>query len=237
MTRKLTYLLIACFALYSCKKDSDVYKDLYLLDGFHTIDLNSVFEVILIEDSIFEIEIESTSRNIENVNFEIVDSVLIIQNDRKLKWTSPNEEAIKLYIKSKPLRRINANETCNIRTNNPITSDEFGITMGSKANLATLDLNCRIFYYWNSFPCGGKIILSGKTDEIKIWNTALMIIDAKNVSSKYALVENESKGVVEVTATENIDYKITGTGNIHLYGNPPKITEKNSSSSGKLIQF
>ena len=79
--------------------------------------------------------------------------------------------------------------------------------------------------------------MSGKTEELKIWNTAIMSVDAKNLVTEYALVENDSKGVCEVNVTNRLDYKIKGKGDIHLYGNPPEINEGEVSSTGKLIFF
>lgn len=237
MKFQLACIFIFLVTLSGCKKVSEIERQFHELEAFHTIDLNSSFEVILTEDSTYFMEIVSTEKNIDKTKFNVEDSVLSIVNERKLKWTNPEDEPIKIYINSKKLKRVNANETCNITNTNPITTDEFGITFGSKTNTATLDLNCRVFYYWNSFPCGGKLILRGKTDELKLWNTALMAIDAKNITTKFALVENDSKGTIEVNVTEKLDYKITGTGDIHLYGKPGEITNMNSNSSGNLVEL
>ena len=118
----------------------------------------------------------------------------------------------------------------------PITSTEFGLVLTGKSNQANLELNGNIFYYWNNFPTGGKLTLSGKTEILKIWNFDLMSVDAKNLTSKYAIVENSSKGDCAVTVLNKLEYKISGEGNIQLYGEPSEIIETGLFSTGRLIQ-
>ena len=236
---KIYYPLILIFFLLSaCKKDKEErIRRSYSLDEFDTIQLHNSFDVFLIEDSVFSVEAEGSKSDLDKLEIAVENKTLNIKNLKKLKWTSPKGNPIALYIKSKPLKEVHANETCDIRTINPISSDEFGLILKSKANTADLQLNGNIFYYWNNFPCGGKLTLSGQVNELKIWNTAIMSVDAQNLITNYALVENNSQGVCKVNVLNRLDYKIDGLGDIHLYGSPPEIIQKPSSSSGRLIVF
>lgn len=232
----ISAILLSVF--FSCNhQDEESVMKMHQVPTFHTVELNSTFDVFLTEDSTFSLEIIAPESVINKIDFKVDQETLIIENNKKLKWSSPKDENIKLYIKSKPLKRINAKETCNVKTLNPITSESFGIVMESKANLADLQLNCDRFYYWNNFPCGGKLTLSGQTKELLLWNTAIMSIDAKSLLTDYALVENNSKGKCEVNVLKRIEYKISNSGDIHVYGNPEKIVNNGSSSTGKLIEF
>ncbi|MBI9069377.1 MAG: DUF2807 domain-containing protein [Salinivirgaceae bacterium] len=150
---------------------------------------------------------------------------------------SPDKNKIELHIHYKSIREIYAHETCNIQTKNPITSNSFGLVFESKANEANLELDCGTFYYWNNFPCGGKLTLYGHTKELKLWNYALTTVDAYNLFTSFAIVENSSKGDCIINVAEELNYAIKGEGNIVLFGNPGKIneTETGTFSTGKLI--
>ncbi|MBL4708061.1 MAG: DUF2807 domain-containing protein [Flavobacteriales bacterium] len=231
-------LFVTILFFFSCSKDNE--KEVRILNNlgvFHEVTLNSAFEVILIQDSINFIEIVTVESLKKDIEVKLVNEVLSIVNNKKFKWTNPENNIPTLYIHCAEFKKINANESCNFTTPTPITSKEFGIVLKDKANYADLQINCDVFFYWNNFPTGGKLTLSGTTKELKIWNTAIMSVDAKNLVAEYALIENESKGICEVNVTNKLEYKITGKGDIHLYGNPPEIIQNEVSSTGKLIQF
>ncbi len=206
------------------------------LSPFTEIEFNNCFDVYLNEDTIYSIEIIANEEMIGDIAFEVQDSVLMINNYASGKWLTPRKNKIQLYINSKQLSKVNANETCNIETISPITSNEFCLVLKSKANEASLELACNSFCYWNNFPCGGKLTLSGTVENLTLWNFAIMYVDAKNLIAKNALVENNSEGDCEVTVTNKLEYSIKGTGNIHLYGSPLEIIKIDLTSSGQLIQ-
>jgi len=92
------------------------------------------------------------------------------------------------------------------------------------------------FYYWNDFPCGGLLTLSGKAESLKLWNYAILSVDAKYLTAKTAIVENNSQGDCTVNVGEKLNYSITNKGNINLYGSPTEIIEGVLNSSGQLIE-
>lgn len=223
------------FVFLSCRKNNPETSITQELETFAEIELNNNFDVYLIEDSIFSIEIKGYQKTISKVTYSIENDVLKIDNDMKYKFTHPKTNKVSLYIHSKPLRKVTANETCYLRTINTITSDDFGLIFKSKANFADLEFNGKVFYYWNNFPCGGKLTLQGTSEQLKIWNTAITSVDAKNLISDYAIVENSSKGLVEVNVINKFEYSLLGDGNIELYGAPPIRTEMQKTGSGELI--
>lgn len=232
------FTLLFTTLFFSCSKDHEeevrIRKDLGV---FHEVNLNSAFEVVLIQDSVYYVEIVTVESLKKDMEVKLENEVLSFTNTKRFKWTNPENNTPTLYIHCAEFKKVNANESCNFTTPTPITSKEFGIILKDKANYANLQLNCESFFYWNNFPTGGKLTLSGSTKELKIWNTAIMSVDAKNLVTEYALVENDSKGICEVNVTHKIEYKITGNGDIHLYGQPTEIVETAPSIGGKLVPF
>ena len=88
---------------------------------------------------------------------------------------------------------MSINESCEVSNLGTLKGIELGITCASKLNEAKLNLDYSTIYYWNNFPCGGKLELSGTCTFLKIWNFALMQVDAKNLITNHVLVENSGK--------------------------------------------
>ncbi len=234
MVRILPYLLGALL-LFACKKNNPKTAHWQPLDPFDEVQLNSPFDVQLQEDTAFFVEIIGYKKTVSGIDFELTDGVLKIENKMKGRFLKPNTNKAKLIIHSKPLRLLQANETCDISTVNPITSPEFGLILKSKGNFADLELNSAIFYFWNNYPCGGKLTLTGQTDQLKIWSSAIFTVDAKNLQAKYAFVENNSKGSCFVNATDALEYNIRSEGNIEVYGNPPLVVNNGNSGDGQFV--
>ncbi|MES2589169.1 MAG: DUF2807 domain-containing protein [Bacteroidota bacterium] len=229
------YLCILLFLIFSCKKESSTLSELTSTEYFNEISLNSYFEVVLIQRNEHAIQLEGKEKRFDKIDFEVKDSVLTIKNSSKGVWLNPDKNKIKLYITFKDLKKINLNESCEVSNLGTLSGNELGIVCASKLNEAKLNLNYSTVYYWNNFPCGGKIELSGNCSFLKIWNFALMQIDAKNLLTEHVLVENSSKGDCSVYTNELIEYSIFGEGNVKVFGNPTTIIKKEVTSNGKLI--
>ena len=232
---KYLYFLVLIVFFWSCSKPEALESKFVKLEAFDKIAFNNPFDIYLTEDTCYSLEIIADGDRIKNIDYSLVDSVLTLTNRTKFKWLKPTKNKIEIYIHSKPLKKVWLNETCHLHTLNPITSESFGLILKSKMNEATLDLDCRGFYYWNNFPCGGKLTLKGKAHHIKLWNYAILTIDAQELTTQEALVENNSQGDCTVNVSEELVYSITNSGNINLYGNPNRVIKNEISSSGRLV--
>lgn len=236
MVRIFTYIL-GFLLLLGCQKNNPKVTLTKTFDTFEEIHLNSPFDVQLQEDSTFYIEIIANQKTIEAITFDLSNGVLKIENELSGRFLKPNTNKVTLVIHSKPLKLLQANETCFISTVNPITSLDFGLIMKSKGNFAELELNSKVFYFWNNYPCGGKLTLTGTTEQLKIWSSAIFSVDAKNLVTQYAFVENNSKGNCEVNVSSALEYNIRSEGNIGVYGNPVTIVENGNSGDGAFILY
>ena len=233
--RNLIAFFALSFFLTACQKNNPEGSITKPLADFHEIEINNNFDVFLVEDSVFFVEIQGHEKTIQKVNCIVESEVLTIDNLQKQKFTHPKTNKVTLYIHTNQLTKVSANETCQLKTVNAIHTTSFSYTAKSKANFADLEVNCTDFSYWNNFPCGGKITLRGTTNQLKIWNTAIMSIDAKGLTTGYAYIENSAKGLCEVNVANKLEYKILGDGNIEVYGAPSIIHELVKTGKGSLI--
>lgn len=236
MRNKCLIIILLSAPILSCKKQLSN-TNLYLeLTEFDTLTLNSVFEVELTQDTVNFIELNGSTKIIEKIEAINNNGNLSLTNNYNGNWLYPRNNKIVIRLHTNGLKLIKANETCNIRSTNALTGSEIGLIMTSKLNEATLQLNCGTFYYWNNFPCGGKINLSGQVNSLKLWNVALMTVDAKELTSQTAIVENSSKGDCKLTCLQELTCALKGEGNIYLRGNPVNVTITEQSSTGKLLK-
>ncbi len=220
--------------LFACKKEEEV-NLVVSLNAFHSVEINNTFEVQLEEDNSYYIEIIGSKEFAEAVEYEISDSTLKLNSSANNKWTHPTDKQVIIVVHAPPLKLVTSNETSLVKTNTPITSHEFGLIMKGKSNTADLDLQGDIFYYWNNFPTGGLLTLRGNVQDLKIWNTGIMTVDARSLNAQNAEIENDAESDCIVTVGQKIKWSITDEGNIHLYGNPSIIEQLVHTGSGGLI--
>ncbi len=228
-------LLTFTFLFSSCKKNFTSVSQEKTLEQFDSLVLQSVFEVHLIEGTTNAVRIDGAKKIVEDIECNVTNNTLTITNKYKGNWMHPRKNKIKIYITTDGLNLITANETCDIYADTPLTGNEIGLVLKSKLNMAHLDLACNTFYFWNNFPCGGKVKLQGNVNMLKLWNVALMEVDASNLAATDAFVENSSKADCILKCQQNLSYSIKGEGNIRVKGTPGTITNFGETSIGKLI--
>jgi hypothetical protein len=99
---------------------------------------------------------------------------------------------------------------------------------------ADLQFDCTTFYYWNNIN-GGAMKLNGQVQELKLWNTGLCSVNARDLQTNYALVDNGSQGDCIVNVNTTLEYSITGIGNIKYSGTPSQIVQRAITGTGQLI--
>lgn len=237
MAQQVKYLLfILVIAAFSgCQKYKNRVSEEHQLDGFHTLILDDSFEVELVESDGYKVTIEAAEKYIDQIKWEITDSTITFTNESKRKWMHPAHNKIKLRISCPSLKLIKAFESCSVKTIEPITTYEFGIIVGGKLNMADLEFNNSVVYCWNYFPCGGTLKFSGNTNTVKVWSTAILTVDSRNLNANDAYIVHNGKNDLFLYANQLFNYSIQGNGNLNVYGNPGQVQEVDKSGNGELI--
>ncbi|MBN1118025.1 MAG: DUF2807 domain-containing protein [Bacteroidales bacterium] len=233
--KSILFQLIFMLMIVSCENNKELTSRNIELAPFNKIVLNSTFDISLNEGNSYGLEAYGDERLLQKLEFEIIDSTLFLGINSHLLWTMPENNVVQVQVNSMHLEEIKAEETSNIKTLTPITSETFRLLLLNKVSEANLELNCNSFLYYNNFSSGGRLLLSGSVSNLKLQNFAIMSVDAKALLAKQAHVYNESQGDCIVNVLESLTYSIDGIGDIHLYGLPPAIEKLNTSSTGRLI--
>jgi hypothetical protein len=235
--KKMKGILIGSFflLLLSCGKDPKTAVREIESGSFHTLTIDNRFDVILTQGSTESVTVSGHPSLIEKVSCSLTDGELRVTSSFKSAWLRPKNNRVTIYITVVELKRLNINETGSLVCTNELLGDEIGLITTGKLADVNLKLNCATFYYWNNFPCSGKISLSGNCTQLKIWNHALMQVDAKDLLSNNSLIENFSKGDVTVSPVSQLVYRIAGEGNIRVNGTPSFVEILGNDGTGKLI--
>lgn len=241
--KKFVYTLLFTGLLFSCQKVNDCFsgagEEIIIesaISEFDSLYVNNVFEVHLIQDTIYYITIKAKEAFAESTSFNIVDNTLILENDHKCKFTKPEKNDIKVYIQVEEISRIRLNESSKLISDNALRNDnEIGLAINSKFNEADLNLDCKTFYYSNTHLNGGKTNLHGEVEYLKIWNGSLGSVDSRDLSAENVLIVTDSKADCFVRVNNVLDCTILGYGNVYYFGKPSVLIVNDTISTGKLI--
>ncbi|NPA45118.1 MAG: hypothetical protein GXO49_06265, partial [Chlorobi bacterium] len=161
-----------------------------------------------------------------------------LNNDHKCYFIKPKSNDIYITIHVKKISLIKLNGSSKVTSKIPLINNyEIGLIANAKYNEADLNVNSKVFYYWNTHLNGGRIFVKGSVETLKLWNASLGSVDATNLNAENVLVDNDSKGNCKVNVSNKLECKITGTGNVYYYGTPKTIIYNDSLSIGGQLIF
>ncbi len=79
----------------------------------------------------------------------------------------------------------------------------------------------------------GDVTLSGTADRLNAQITGSGDLRAGDLAAKYVRVTVTGSGDATIRATEELDAGVTGSGDVHYFGNPPKV-RKSVTGSGDI---
>ena len=232
---RVMHILLAFLAL-SCGKDDEVIRT-FNLDEFEKIDFKDSFNVVFHTSTDYRIVATGTERFTEDLDVIYAGDSIQVENGVKAAWLRPESNKVRLDVYCDSLSQIKASESCVITSADTLRSLDLLVIVGGKLNVANLMVNCSVFGYYNIFPCSGVMTFSGKTEQLNIWNDALMEVKANNLVAKGVFIENRSSSDCNIQVRKSLRYSILNRGNILFRGNPEVIEEIDNSGDGELISI
>lgn len=233
----LTWATLIIVLSGSCRRE-DPYEGFvsktYNYASIDTLQLEGVYDVILIQDTINKIVVNGPERVVNKTDLTNENGTLRIDTRGNGQMFHPREGNTRLYVHVTSIKLINIYETCSISTPVPLTGYEIGVISKARTMDVDLKLNCTVFYYWNN-PVGGRITLHGQVNELKFWNAGLARVDASDLQAEFAIADNGSQDNCSVNARQQIIYSLTSVGNILYYGNPQLVSDK-VTGTGQILR-
>ncbi len=195
--------------------------------GFHNIDLNGSYDVLISQDSVYSLTIEGEGNVLERITTEVLDGTLKIDSKGCIK----SHRAIKIRISMPDLQMVELNGSGDIRSNNTfvVNSDVFLVINGS----GDMDFKIKTPKMLETRINGsGDIIIAGEADKQLLNITGSGDIHSFDLSAKTGEIKVDGSGNSEVNIAETMDVRITGSGNVIYIGTPSM--EVNISGSGTV---
>jgi hypothetical protein len=132
-------------------------------------------------------------------------------------------ESIEVTVYYQKLESVEASEGSYVNSETPIKAINFSLNAKEGAEIK-IDLDVqRASVKLNS---GGKIIISGTTDNQEVMITSGGELKASNFKSKQTTVSVSAGGEASIHATDFVDAKVKAGGEIYIYGSPKQINQK-----------
>ena len=192
---------------------------------FHTL---KVFDRI-------EVELIKSDKNSLFVYAEYDDKLDILNKDGVLKIRTDFDKLlsgqdIKILLHYKAIDIIDVNEGGELHSKNTINQFEIEVN-AQEGGIVSLLLDTKFTQIKAS--TGGQIKLSGKSKKIDISVNTGAKCDAKDLVTAVSKTTLLTGGEIKVNSSEANTSKITGGGNIYIYGNPKNV-DKKTTFGGKI---
>ncbi len=241
MKNAILIFLNSCLAIVLCtscemgnclhgtgKKTKQVYETGY----FREVNARGMFEIILVQDSFYYIELEGGDKVLEYTGVKNIDSILYLDNSNDCFFLRDYEK-IKCYVHFTDYFVISLFDVCKVTSQHPITSN---LTMIVPAEMAEVDiqLDNPHFHFYNHRNTGGSYTFRGFCDWCVISGYYAAKFDLSSLMTREMNINNSTIGDIYVRADELLRVQIHNKGNVYFYGSPEIIIDS-ISGTGQLF--
>jgi hypothetical protein len=229
----LIYLVLGSFLIISCQKiffnDEESTREISL-EQFQNVKISGIYNLVLVQDSTDRLEIKGKN-DIGSIDAITTNDTLII-DDHKKRSFNPDRNSLVLHFTS--IEQLELFDPVQLSNRDTIKAENFRFFALGEIAEVRIVIKCNYLLLTTDSNTLGYLYFSGRADNCWIWNRYGSCIYADSLHCRDAAIYNESVGVVNINASDNLNAFIRGPGNIGYYGNPAiMISEKRGT--GKLI--
>lgn len=244
MKISLSLYLIIILTSLSCKHADDIFKSY----GEETVDIRSVgnfdkiiagekFDIILIQDSILAgtVEMYAGKNVIDGYTTTVNNGELRIANDNKFNWVRKLNIRQKVIVYFAVLNQIQINGSAKFTCKDSIINKStIEINHGGLED-AEFHINGD-YIYINCTNTGGVTVkgscflLSASIDDISFVNSF-------NLQAEKAFVTSFSQDNSFVHATDELEIRLYGNGNVYFRENPSNVFKTEAQGNGKILKY
>lgn len=200
--------------------------------SFSAVKISGDFNVIIQQGSSENVKISASGIDLQDIITEIEGGSLRIRT-RNDNWSWKKDYDVDIVLTYKTLEGVTSSGSSRITTKNTIKSDNFDLTLSGsgkfKGSVETQKLEM-------SISGSGDIELSGSAKEQDISISGSGDLEAMELKSSFAKIKISGSGNASVAVSEELDARVSGSGDIRFAGNPQKqIIKTTGSGSIKKI--
>ena len=222
--------IIFIFSLFliGCKKPNDrscwkragkMVSETRELANKEVINIFDDVDVILIQDNLNYIEIESYSNLVSFIETNSIDTAIEIRNLNRCNFIRDKGIQNTITIHFSDIQTLNLYGTGKVNFMGQIIQNNLEINSYTSRSEFTLNITCqnlKCVFMEGSINAN----LSGSSDSTYIYQSKHSIVNASNLSSSYLHFSNRSTGDGNVGPTSSLAIELLDVGNIYYQGNP-----------------
>ncbi len=243
--KRLIIITLILISYVSCKRspltNGDIVTRTTELSSFNTIHIYDNIDVNLIKSNTFKIEITTGDHLMENIIYEVADSILTLRNENIMNWIRSYDYPLcaDVYFKS-DIKKIHYESVGYLKTDDYICDDTLkAMTLTIMQGSGDIDLrfNCRSYNMFVGDDCTSKITIEGKSVYGNINQRGLGPIYAADLPCRNMSVSSTDVNDIFIHCTNNLDANIYSSGNIYYKGQPEINSYISPDALGRLIEI
>lgn len=226
MKTLITLLLTACIILPSTaqKRKVDV-------DNFSELSLGIPATLYLKQGSTESVEIDCDEDIFDEIEFEMSGDRLRIKKDGNWNWKSGwRQSEVTIYVTMKDIESVGVSGSGSIESDGQLKTEDLELSISGSGDMdldvSSDELDMRI-------SGSGSILLNGDAQEAEARISGSGRVKAEDLTVRVFEASISGSGSCYITVTDEINARISGSGNVYYAGNPDKVIG-NSSGSGKI---
>lgn len=176
---------------------------------FHAIDLAGVLDVNVSVGSPAKVEVTGEPALVAKVTTSVEHGVLVLDTRKLRKFQTNRRDSLRVTITAPSLSSLVLSGVGSLKAAG-LTGDNLAIDLSGT----------------------GEISAAGSTSALHVKISGVGDVRAKDLPARSATVELGGPGHATVRATESIDARLTGIGDIDVYGHPAQIRKSVSGLGG-----
>jgi len=202
---------------FSSFADDRIERD-YNVEDFDQIYLKGPYEVHLRQSGKCSLTIIAKEDYFERLEVDSDGGELMIDLEGK---NYKKKRAIEVYIQFKDLKRLEIQGAVDLVCENKIKTTNLKLEFEGAGNVE-LDVSAEKII--SEIAGVGNFEIEGETDYHKVEFDGIGNYEARDLRSKYTIVESNGIGSVKVYASDKFKGEATGIGSIDYYGDPEDVT-------------
>jgi hypothetical protein len=215
---------------FMVKEGSDI-TERRVLSSFDTLIVEDIFDIRLIEDSVFFADVTAGENIMRYVKTAVNGKTITLDNTIKGRWSRPyHHPQIDLHVGN--LSYIRLNEACNLTSSDSINCDRLYFYASTELSSIDLCLKGLYFDFANLYSGSGHCTFRGKLKQANLFAGGTTIVDASELEVDSAIIFQNSVADMKVWVTKNIiELRIFKNGKLYIKGNPALVHYYHPSDS------
>jgi len=198
------------------------------VDTFHSAELRGWGNLYVTQDGESEIRIEAEDNILPLLQTSVTDGVLVIEQER-FKCIIPREP-VNVYVSMEEVKQLSLSGSGKIIGQTKITSDGLGVTVSGSGDI---DLEVDTEELKTTIAGSGNAQLKGDATVHDVTISGSGNIQSYDLDTEKSTVVVSGSGKSEVSVSNELDVRISGSGNVNYKGDPKNVNTE-ITGSGKL---